>query len=188
MANARLYDRLSGVLLGSLYRSIAADIAAAISPQAVVLEVGCGPGHLSIDMAVDHGLDVTGLDLDPEMIARAQANTARRAAGAEHVPTFVAGDAAALPFSDASFDVVVSTFSLHHWSDPVAGLTEIARVLRPDGRALIWDFSSGPSLFHPTVVDPEGHLQASPFHEVGVQRWRWPGRFSLCQRWELSGL
>ena len=185
MANARAYDRLSGILLGSLYRSIANDIAAAIPLEAVVLEVGCGPGHLSIDLAIDHGLEVTGLDLDPDMIVRAGANAARRAAGGGHAPTFVVGDAAALPFPDGSFDVVVSTFSLHHWSDPVAGLTEIARVLRPDGRALIWDFSSGPSLFHPEVADPEGHVQASPFHEVSVQRWQWPWGFSLSQRWEL---
>jgi ubiquinone/menaquinone biosynthesis C-methylase UbiE len=187
MANARAYDRLSGILLGSLYRSIANDIAATIPPEAVVLEVGCGPGHLSIDLAVDHGLEVTGVDLDPDMIVRAGANAARRASAGGHAPTFVVGDAAALPFPDGSFDVVVSTFSLHHWSDPGSGLTEIARVLRPDGRAVIWDFSAGPSHFHPEVADPEELLHASPFHEVSVQRWHWPGRLSLSQRWELSG-
>lgn len=187
MADAGAYDLLTGILFRSLYRSIANDVASAAPPAARVLEVGCGPGHLSIDLATDHGLDVTGLDLDPDMIARAQANVARRAAGAGgHVPTFVVGEAAALPFPDESFDVVVSTFSLHHWSDPVAGLTEIARVLRPDGRALVWDFAAGPSLVHPEVTDPEGPLQASPLKEVSVEPWRWPWRFRLSQRWELA--
>jgi SAM-dependent methyltransferase len=48
-------------------------------------------------------------------------------------------DVASLPFADASFDVAVSTFSMHHWSDPPKGLEEIYRVLRPGGIALIYD-------------------------------------------------
>jgi ubiquinone/menaquinone biosynthesis C-methylase UbiE len=50
---------------------------------------------------------------------------------------------AALTFPDRSFDLVVSTLSMHHWADPAAGLAEIGRVLRPDARALIWDFRPG---------------------------------------------
>ena len=60
IADATGYDRLTGLLLGWLFRSIAADIASQASPGAKVLEVGCGPGHLSIRLARDHALDVTG--------------------------------------------------------------------------------------------------------------------------------
>jgi SAM-dependent methyltransferase len=52
---------------------------------------------------------------------------------------FRVGDVASLPFADASFDAVVSTFSLHHWPDPAKGLEEIYRVLRPGGVARIYD-------------------------------------------------
>jgi SAM-dependent methyltransferase len=77
IGHAGVYDTLSRLLLGPLYRRIAADVAAATPAGARVLEVGCGPGHLSIRLARRHGLEVTGLDLDPAMIARARANTDR---------------------------------------------------------------------------------------------------------------
>jgi len=54
-----------------------------------VLEVGCGPGHLSIRLARQHGLDMTGLDLDPAMIERARANAVRPGDGDEHRPLFL---------------------------------------------------------------------------------------------------
>jgi SAM-dependent methyltransferase len=54
--------------------------------------------------------------------------------------TFSVGDVVQLPFPDASFDLVVSSISQHHWADPQAGLREIARVLRPGAQAWIYDF------------------------------------------------
>ena len=104
------YDRVTGILLAPLFESIAADIVATSAPDAKVLEVGCGPGHLSGLLAVDHGLDVTGLDLDPAMIERARANVLRRSSGdSRHLASFVVGDVAALPFEPGSYDLVVST-------------------------------------------------------------------------------
>ena len=179
------YDTHSRILLGSLYRSIAADIAASASPATKVLEVGCGPGHLSVRLARDHHLDVTGLDLDPAMIERAREN-AERSSGRDGLPQFIVGDVAALPFDDASFDLVVSTFSMHHWADPAAGLGEIARVLRPDGRALVWDLKPGLRLFHAHVPDPTGHVHASQLQLVNTRSWRWPWRFTMSQRLELA--
>jgi SAM-dependent methyltransferase len=89
---------MSWLVLGSFFGPIAADIAAAAPDGARVLEVGCGPGHLSIRLARQHGLDVTGLDLDPAMIERARANADRSEDGDERWPSFLVGDVAALPF------------------------------------------------------------------------------------------
>src|SRR5215213_11312400 len=136
IGNAMAYDEMSRLVLGSFFGPIAVDIAAAAPDCARVLEVGCGPGHLSIRLARQHGLDVTGLDLDPAMIERARANADRSEDGDERGPSFVLGDVAALPFPDESFDLVVSTMSMHHWADPTAGMAEIDRVLRPGARAL----------------------------------------------------
>src|SRR5664280_1865781 len=64
----------------------------------------------------------------------------RLAGGQAKAVTFTVADAAALPCPDVTFDLVVSTISQHHWSDPGAGLRELNRVLRPDAQAWIYDF------------------------------------------------
>ncbi|HZD69768.1 MAG TPA: class I SAM-dependent methyltransferase [Actinomycetes bacterium] len=190
IGDAAAYDVLSRLLLGSLVGRIAADVAAVAPDGARVLEVGCGPGHLSIRLARQHGLDVTGLDLDPAMIARANANADRRGDGDQRRPSFLVGDVAALAFPDGSFDLVVSTLSLHHWADPTAGLAEIGRVLRPGGRALVWDFRPGvrPHLFgprHAHMPDPVEHAHGAQLRVVSATPWRWPWRFTPTQRIEL---
>ena len=190
IGHAGAYDTLSRLLLGPLIDGIAADVAAVAPAGARVLEVGCGPGHLSVRLA-HHGLAVTGLDLDPAMIARAQANTDRAANRGGLRPSFLVGDVAALTFPDGSFDLVVSTLSMHHWADPAAGLTEIGRVLRPGARALIWDFRPGgrPHLFgprHAHIPDPVDHTRESRLRVVKATPWPWPWRLQLTQRIELA--
>jgi ubiquinone/menaquinone biosynthesis C-methylase UbiE len=152
--------------------------------------VGCGPGHLSIRLARQHGLEVTGLDLDPAMIARARANADRLGDGDQRRPSFLVGDVASLAFAECSFDLVVSTLSMHHWADPTAGLAEIGRVLRPGGRALVWDFRPGvrPHPFaprHAHMPDPVDHTRGSQLRVANATPWRWPWRFQLTQRIEL---
>jgi SAM-dependent methyltransferase len=185
-----VYDALSRLLLGPFFGRIATDVAAVAPDGARVLEVGCGPGHLSTRLARQHQLDVTGVDVDPAMIARARANAARPRNGHERRPSFLIGDVASLAFPDGSFDLVVSTMSMHHWADPTAGLGEIGRVLRPGAHALVWDFRPGvrPHPFgprHAHMPDPVQHLQAAPLQLVSATPWRWPWRFNLTQRIEL---
>jgi SAM-dependent methyltransferase len=191
IGHAGVYDTLSWLLLGPLYRRIAADVAAAAPAGAPVLEVGCGPGHLSIRLARRHGLEVTGLDLDPAMIARARTNTDRAGNRGGRRPSFLVGDVAALAFPDGSFDLVVSTLSMHHWADPTAGLAEIGRVLRPGARALIWDLRPGvrPHPFgprHAHIPDPVDHTHGSRLRLVKATPWSWPWRIQLTQRIELA--
>jgi SAM-dependent methyltransferase len=100
-------------------------------------------------------------------------------------PTFLQGDVAALPFADASFDLVVSTMSMHHWADPRAGLAEVGRVLRPGGRALMWDLRPGLVPLHRHVPDPLEHADGGPLRVVAVTPWRWPWRFTFTRRIEL---
>jgi SAM-dependent methyltransferase len=127
------------------------------------------------------------------MIARAQANADRPGNRDQRRPTFLVGDVAALAFLNGSFDLVVSTLSMHHWADPTAGLAEIGRVLRPDARALIWAFRPGvrPHLFgprHAHLPDPVEHARGSPLRVVNATPWPWPWRFTLTQRIELHGV
>jgi SAM-dependent methyltransferase len=180
------YDAMSHrLLLRSFFDRVAANVAAVPPDGARVLEVGCGPGRLSILLARRHGLDATGLDLDPAMVQRARANAAHSAQQHGRQPSFLVGDVASLAFPDRSFDPVVSTLSMHHWADPTASLAEIGRVLRPGGRALVWDFRAGRVPLHGHLPDPVEHAHGSPLRVVTATPWRWPWRFKLTQRIEL---
>jgi deazaflavin-dependent oxidoreductase (nitroreductase family) len=104
----------------------------------LALDLGCGPGHLVVELATAApDLGVTGLDLSAELLAKAEARA--RAHGVGERVSFRRGDAALIPYPDASLDLVVSTLSLHHWQDPPAVFDEVARVLRPDGAFVIFD-------------------------------------------------
>jgi ubiquinone/menaquinone biosynthesis C-methylase UbiE len=137
--HARAYDLLSGVLARPLYRRVVADVTDVRLPAgSVVLDVGTGPGRVPRLIAAAYPtVEVEGVDLSPEMIARAT-STANRTR--TNNLRFRVGDVAALPFAHNSVDLVVSTLSLHHWDDPAAGLNEIVRVLAPGGQAWIYDF------------------------------------------------
>jgi SAM-dependent methyltransferase len=98
-------------------------------PDARVLDLGCGGGHVTF-AAAPHVREVVAYDLSPEML-----DVVARAAhdrGLGNVTTRQ-GVVESLPFADASFDVVLSRYSAHHWSDVDAALREAARVLKPDG-------------------------------------------------------
>lgn len=189
MPEPRAYDAHSGRLMGSLYRAVAADVAAVAPPGSRVLEVGCGPGRLAILLAFEHRLDVTALDLDGAMIeiARENAEAAAGRSGATEgrLPTFVVADVASMPFPDQSFDLVVSTLSMHHWADKWAGLAEIDRVLRPGGRALIWDFRRWVVPFHARIPDAARIASESPMRLIGATPWAWPWKLKIMQRLEL---
>jgi ubiquinone/menaquinone biosynthesis C-methylase UbiE len=133
--HAACYDRVAGRVASRIYRRVAADVAALALPAgARVLDVGTGPGRLPRLLAdTCPGLVVEGVDLSPEMVEHA------RAAAAGLPVTYAVADVAHLPHADASVDVVVSSLSLHHWADREAGLREVARVLKPGGRAWIYD-------------------------------------------------
>ena len=138
--HAGWYDAVSGRLARPLYRRIAAEVAGAGLPDgARVLDVGTGPGRVPLLIAERcPELIVEGLDLSEEMIGRATRGAVSAGIGQERL-RYRVGDVAALPYEDASVDLVVSSLSLHHWTDVPAGLAEIRRVLRPDGEAWIYD-------------------------------------------------
>jgi SAM-dependent methyltransferase len=104
-----------------------------------ILDVGAGPGLLIADMAAVVGPrgHVTGLEISDSMLAVAHRRFASSAI-ADRV-TLVKGDAAALPFPDASFDAATSTQVYEYVPDVDQALAELYRVLRSGGRALILD-------------------------------------------------
>lgn len=109
-----------------------------LQPRERVLDVGSGSGTDSLVAArmVGSGGRVTGIDMTPEMLARAR--TAAAAMGADNVE-FVEGEAEHLPFPDESFDVVVSNGVIDLVPDKDAVFSELHRVLAPGGRIQLAD-------------------------------------------------
>ncbi len=103
--------------------------------EAVVLDLGCGGGHVSF-AAAPHVGKMVAVDVTPEMLAQVAREAAAR--GLHNIETCHAA-AENLPFAAASFDAVLCRFSAHHWQDLAAGLREARRVLKPGGMALIID-------------------------------------------------
>ena len=103
-----------------------------------VLDVGCGAGLDSLIAAQMVGPEgsVTGIDMTPEMLAKARAGAAELGVG--HV-RFVEGEAERLPFDDESFDVVISNGVIDLIPDKDAVFSELHRVLVPGGRIQVAD-------------------------------------------------
>lgn len=135
---AEVFDRLSGLGLRWLYRSVARRVVEVSPPPRDLLDIGTGPGRLLLELARRRpDAHLVGIDPSADMIDRAVAHA--RAAGIDgRVDAQVSG-AEDLPFADDSFDAVVSTLSSHHWADPDKAVAEQVRVLRPGGRLWVVD-------------------------------------------------
>jgi ubiquinone/menaquinone biosynthesis C-methylase UbiE len=113
------------------------DLAASQVPRpASILDVGCGTGRLLRTASQRFpAARLEGVDAAAQMVEQA---TRLLAAGAPiHVQQ---ATAEALPFADGRFDLVFSTMTFHHWADQKKGVSEVARVLAPNGRWLLADF------------------------------------------------
>ena len=105
-----------------------------------VLDLGCGSGRHTY-AALERGAHVVGVDLDGELLSKVAEMSSALIAGG-HVGTgasaaFVEGDATRLPFADASFDRVIVSEVLEHIPDDGVAMSEVARVLKPEGRAAV---------------------------------------------------
>lgn len=118
-----------------------------------IVDVGCGYGASSLELAALRPATVVGVDTDNEVLAVAR-SASEKVAGRAVLPagssvTFEAGDAYDLPFTDRSVDAVFSRFVFQHLADPGAAAAEIFRVLRPGGVACVVDVDDGLSISEP---------------------------------------
>ncbi len=124
-----------------------------------ILDVGCGTGTLAIAIKPRVGAgEVHGIDASPEMIQVAKEKSAKDGSDIDFRGALIE----AIPFPDASFDLVTSSLMLHHLPDDVKakGFLEIQRVLKPGGRFMAMDFAA-PS------HSPLSHLLAIFGHSHG---------------------
>lgn len=136
---------------------IAERISEECGDGARVLDVGCGAGFLSNHLARE-GFEVTGLDASQASIDVAARHDTTRTA------RYLLGDASALPFAAASFDVVCAMDFLEHVENPTAVVTEIARVLKPGGVFFFHTFNRNPLAWLVVIKGVEWFVKNTPRH------------------------
>jgi ubiquinone/menaquinone biosynthesis methyltransferase len=149
------------------------------------LDLACGTGDIAFALQ-QRGADVVGLDITPRMVelARAKRTPSSR-------PSFLVGDMMALPFADASFDVVTTGYGIRNVPAIAPALAEIHRVLRPGGVLLSLDFNRPSSglvravyLIYLTVVGSTLgmilHGDPDTYRYIPESIRRYPGAQGVC--------
>jgi ubiquinone/menaquinone biosynthesis C-methylase UbiE len=154
-----------------------------LTPGQRLLDVGCGPGTITLDLAqrVAPGA-VVGIDNAADAIATAEANLTNRQAGLDGVTvSFRRDDVYRLDAADGSFDVVFAHQVLQHLSDPVAALAEMRRVCHPEGVVAVRDSDYAGFVWAP--LDPRLDRWMALYHDLAHSNHAEPdaGRFLL--RW-----
>lgn len=117
------------------FRALARRVADELPRGGRVLEVAPGPGYFAIELAKLRKDSIAGLDISRSFVEIASRNALEAGVAVD----FRQGNAAAMPFADASFDFLVCRAAFKNFAEPVRALQEMYRVLAPGGRALIID-------------------------------------------------
>jgi ubiquinone/menaquinone biosynthesis C-methylase UbiE len=136
---ARWYARIRGT--GSQideYRKEAERLTGSLPAGARVLEVAFGPGYLAVELARLGRVQVTGLDISHTFVKIATQNAREAGVSAD----FHQGDAAVMPFEADTFDLIICQAAFKNFVHPGSALSEMHRVLRSGGTAVIQDMSS----------------------------------------------
>ncbi|MEM4990685.1 class I SAM-dependent methyltransferase [Collimonas sp. H4R21] len=138
-------------------------------PQGKALDVGCGAGHAAFAIAPHTGV-VIAYDLAAEMLDVVQQAAAERGLKNLHVQQ---GSADRLPFADASFELVCTRFSAHHWTRLPEALAEMARVLKPGGTCIVIDTAAPEDVLSDTYFQSIELLRdTSHVRNRSVAGWR----------------
>ena len=153
-----------------------------LRPGATVLDVGCGPGTITADLAGRvHPGRVVGVDAAADVIEAARAEAASRGDGDGAVNAeFVVGSVYDLAFDDGTFDVVHAHQVLQHLADPVAALRQMRRVCRPGGVVAARDSDYAAMTWYPADARLDRWLDV--YHAVARDNGGEPdaGRFLLA--------
>jgi demethylmenaquinone methyltransferase / 2-methoxy-6-polyprenyl-1,4-benzoquinol methylase len=148
------YDLLNHLLSLQLDRLWRARVTRRVQPilnrpDALVLDLCCGTGDLTLSLTRSANARVIGADFSHAMLVRARAKSQLVPSRSGQPPTdpmpFFEADALRLPFGDASFDLITTAFGFRNLANYEAGLLEIRRVLKPGGTLAILEFTEPPT-------------------------------------------
>jgi ubiquinone/menaquinone biosynthesis C-methylase UbiE len=134
---------------------------AGVSEGETAADIGAGSGFIT-EALVDAGLKVVAVDQSPAMIA-----LMREKFSGEQGIEYRVGEAESLPVADASVDYVFANMYLHHVEDPLIGVKEMARLLKPGGRLVVTDLDSHDFEFLAT----EHHDRWLGFDRGDIAKW-----------------
>ncbi len=132
---ARDYDRWYHTSAGAFIDRVETDLAFALCPPVAgerVLDVGTGTGNFAAKL-YHHGCRVTGIDISPDMLARAR----QKAVDEGFEARWILADVTSIPLPDATYDAVYSMTAVEFVPDLAAAHREMMRVLKPGGRLLV---------------------------------------------------
>lgn len=117
------------------FKKLAVRLSEELPAGGRILEVAPGPGYLAVELAKQSRYQVSGLDISKSFVEMAR----RNAEQAKVAVDFRQGNASAMPYEADCFDLVVCRAAFKNFSEPVKAISEMWRVLKPGGRALIID-------------------------------------------------
>ena len=120
-----------------------------------VLDVGTGSGALLIELAKISGMELTGLDIEEEVLGHVRQNMQNHGIPSDRI-SLLQGDVTSIPLSDGTMDLIISRGSIPFWDDMASAFAEIDRVLGPGGCSFVGcGFSRYQSLDENTRHAPE---------------------------------
>ncbi|GAH46743.1 unnamed protein product, partial [marine sediment metagenome] len=123
---AKAFEKMTNILPFRLLRKKVLSKLKDFNPKGTLVDLGCGSGNLLIQIAESFPeLNLIGIDIASEILEFAKKRALDRSLGKRI--EFKIGNVEKLPFSNESIDFIISTFSLHHWVNPVKGFNEIHR-------------------------------------------------------------
>ncbi|MEU5271381.1 class I SAM-dependent methyltransferase [Streptomyces hygroscopicus] len=160
----------------------AAYLTGHLKPHMRILDIGCGPGTITADLAelVPQG-QVTGVDAEGSVLERARSVAEER--GLANV-SFAVADVHALDYPDDSFCVVHAHQVLQHVGDPVGALREMRRVCAPGGLVAVRDSDYAAMTWYPSVPELDGWLDL--YHQVARANGGEPDAGRRLRSWALE--
>lgn len=136
------YDFLNHFLsfgIDRIWRRKATEIVSTLFKNPEILDVATGTGDLAITAMKIDPKHIAGIDISPSMLEIGKEKIIRK--GLTGKIDLMEGDSENIPFNDNSFDVAMVAFGVRNFADPVKGLSEMRRVIRPGGMTVVLEFS-----------------------------------------------